>query len=263
LKNFVLNNSKGLSILFLVIAMLMMVTISYTLSYLIPLKQKSVIFPIHSNQAFFIAQSGVEYAVRYSSEQGWRGATDSSVFDLIHLNDSGVYQRNLGNGKFTINYAAATNTLTSTGEVTSASEKRTIKVSNFTHFLRLTFDPASAGPCWDSSVKAIRFSIKNVRGDSVTLNSFKASWIQTGSAIYINQMEMDGVQKYSETYYSDNVPQSFISRQAVSPNQVINVFVYWNTNPSNLKNLILTFYTSTGDSYTFNLDPEGDGLPNC
>lgn len=263
MRYFSMMNSKGLSILFLVFAMLLMVTVGYALSYLIPIKQKSVIFPIHSNQAFFIAQSGVEFAVRYSSDQGWRGATDSSIYDLTHLNDSGVYQRNLGAGKFTINYVAATNTLISTGEVTSGSEKRIIKVSNFTHFLRLTFDPASPVPCWDNSVKATRFSIKNVRGDSVTISSFKGSWNQTGSATYIKQMDVDGVQKYSGSYYSGDGPQNFNSSQTVSLNQVINVLVYWNAIPSNLKKLIFTFYTSTGDRYTFNLDPEGDGLPNC
>ena len=64
-KNFNLINSKGISVLFLVIAMMLMVTIGYVFSYLIPTKQKSVVFPIQSTQAFFIAQSGVEFAVRY------------------------------------------------------------------------------------------------------------------------------------------------------------------------------------------------------
>ena len=68
-KNFNLINSKGISVIFLVIAMLLMVTIGYVFSYLIPSKQKSVVFPIQSTQAFFIAQSGVEFAVRYAMTQ--------------------------------------------------------------------------------------------------------------------------------------------------------------------------------------------------
>ncbi len=68
-KNFNLINSKGISVIFLVIAMLLMVTIGYVFSYLIPTKQKSVVFPIQSTQAFFIAQSGVEFAVRYAMTQ--------------------------------------------------------------------------------------------------------------------------------------------------------------------------------------------------
>ena len=97
----ILRNSKGISVLFLVIAMLLMVTIGYVFSYLIPTKQKSVRFPIYSTQAFYIAQSGVEFAIRYAQDQGWRGAMDNGIFDLNRLN--GI-SRTLGNGTFTLSY---------------------------------------------------------------------------------------------------------------------------------------------------------------
>ncbi|MEW6374189.1 MAG: hypothetical protein AB1502_00150, partial [Thermodesulfobacteriota bacterium] len=139
-----IGNPKGISVLFLVIAMLLMVTIGYILSYLIPTKHKSVIFPIYSNQAFFIAQSGVEFAIRYASDQGWRGATDGGTFDLDRLDN---IWRDLGNGRFTIVYDRPTNTLTSTGQITGSSENRVVRVSNFLPFLRLIFDPASPVPC--------------------------------------------------------------------------------------------------------------------
>ena len=61
-----MNDTKGISVIFLVIAMLLMVTIGYVFSYSIPTKQKSVVFPIQSTQAFFLAQSGVEFAVQYA-----------------------------------------------------------------------------------------------------------------------------------------------------------------------------------------------------
>ena len=84
LKIFNLMNSKGISVLFLVIAMMLMVTIGYVFSYLIPTKQKSVKFPIYSTQAFYIAQSGVEFAIRYAQDQGWRGATDNvSLISIV------------------------------------------------------------------------------------------------------------------------------------------------------------------------------------
>lgn len=138
-------NSKGISVLFLVIAMLLMITIGYVFSYLIPTKQKSVIFPIYSTQAFFIAQSGVEFAMRYASDQGWRGATDGGIYDINRLN--GVL-RNLGNGSFTLTYNNALgDILTSTGQITGSSENRVVRVSNFSPFLRLIFDPASPAPC--------------------------------------------------------------------------------------------------------------------
>jgi hypothetical protein len=110
--------------------MLLMVTIGYVFSYLIPTKQKSVVFPIYSTQAFFIAQSGVEFAVRYAKDQGW-----ITPAQLLGLNGLAVYQRNLGAGRFTINYTNTTDTLTSSGEVPIGTQRRQIVISNFTSFL--------------------------------------------------------------------------------------------------------------------------------
>jgi hypothetical protein len=125
----VLTNSKGISVLFLIIAMLLMVTIGYVFSYLIPAKQKSTIFPIQSNQAFFIAQSGVEFAVRYACGNSWTTTT--------LLNNLNGITRNLGSGRFTLTYDFATygDKLISVGEVPIGTERRKIVVSNFTSFL--------------------------------------------------------------------------------------------------------------------------------
>jgi len=126
-------NSKGISVLFLIIAMLLMITIGYVLTYLIPTKQKSVVFPIQSTQAFFIAQSGVEFAVRYAQVNGW---TTTAL-----LNNLNGIQRNLGSGigsgRFTLTYNFATygDKLISDGEVPIGSQRRRIDVSNFTRFL--------------------------------------------------------------------------------------------------------------------------------
>jgi hypothetical protein len=263
-------NSKGISVLFLIVALLLMVTIGYVLSYLIPSKQKSVIFPINSNQAFFIAQSGLEYAVRYCDEKGWKGATDSGTYDLTHLNDSGVYQRNLGNGRFTINYNQGTDLLTSTGEITNGSEKRVVRVANFTQFLRLVFDPASSGPCWSKGTREATFYIKNVRGNNVTLTAFTASWTQSIPTRDINSIVMNGAEIYNGHYNSGDPKTNFNrggSSQTITPNQVITVIIDWRNNITNGANIVFNFYTSTGDGsnfgYTFSLDPEGNGLPSC
>jgi hypothetical protein len=121
----VLTNSKGISVLFLIIAMLLMVTIGYVFSYLMPAKQKSVIFPIQSNQAFFIAQSGVEFAVRYACGNGWTTTT--------LLNNLNGITRNLGSGRFSLTYDFATygDKLISVGEVPIGTQRRKIVVSNF------------------------------------------------------------------------------------------------------------------------------------
>jgi len=127
-------NPRGLSVLFLVVAMLLMVAIGYVLSYLIPTKQKSVALTIGSNQAFFLAQSGVEFAVRYATDQSW--ATP------VQLNGLDGMTRNLGRGSFILDYDEPNNRLISRGQVPNASERR-IVVSNFTSFLITYFGSAS------------------------------------------------------------------------------------------------------------------------
>jgi len=298
LKKFGLKNSKGISVIFLIIALMLMITIGYVFSYLIPTKQKSVRFPIYSTQAFYIAQSGVEYAIRYaSSDRGWRGATDGTParLDLDRLNDAGNNQRNLGNGSFTINYNTVTNILTSTGQVTASSENRAVRVSNFSPFLRLVFvtNPPYSNPCrtppagtvpttpvpMPNRNRAARFYIQNVRTTNTTLTGFSASWTST-AATRLNRIYMDAGSgwnlKYNGTYNTGTPPpivnfnQAFPNdRQTITPNQVITVLVYLNVNLGNIgggtpvTNIIITFYTSAGDAYTFNLDAAGNGLPTC
>jgi hypothetical protein len=142
LTNYFLKNSKGVSVLFLIVALLLMVTIGYVLSYLIPVKQKSEIFPVQSNQAFFIAQSGVEFAVRYACGNGWTttAALDANINNL---------QRNLGSGRFTLTYNFATygDKLISVGEVPIGTQRRKIVVSNFTSFLMaITYFGSASNP---------------------------------------------------------------------------------------------------------------------
>jgi len=257
--------------------MLLMVTMGYVLTYLLPTKQKSVIFSIHSNQAFFIAQSGVEYAIRYSSNQGWRTAAT-----LVGLNTPPVNQRNLGNGRFTINYDNITDTLTSTGEITGATQRRIVKVANLTQFLNvLILDPASPVPCRNPPVppptpppiaRRARFYIKYVGTNSVTLNAFSATWIANGANRRLTDIYMftggAWVQKYTGTYASGGGSVNFNlggSSQTIAPNEVIPVLTFWNfnLNNANARNIIFTFLTPLGDPYVFHLDPEGDELPAC
>jgi len=268
-------NAKGISVIFLVIVMMLMITISYVFSYLIPTKQKSVRFPINSTQAFYIAQSGVEFAIRYAQDQGWRGATDGAParLDLDRLNDVGNNQRNLGNGSFTINYNTGTNTLTSTGQITGSTENRVVSVSNFSPFLRLIFDPASNMPCWCLGTRRARFYIRDVRYNPAGINplilrSFSATWTQTGPARNITRIDMNGTRKYTGTYGNGGAAQN-LNRPVATPTQTItsgmlvNILVRWSNNIANCTNVRITFYTGnlgTGESYKFNLDSAGNGL---
>jgi hypothetical protein len=260
-------NAKGISVLFLVIAMLLMVTIGYVFSYLIPTKQKSVRFPTYSTQAFYITQSGVEFAIRYASDQGWRGSTDGGIFDINRLNG---LSRSLGNGTFTLAY---NNTfgdiLTSTGQITGSSENRVVSISNFSPFLRLIFDPASPVPCWNLGTRRAHFYLKNVRNTDVTLTAFSASWTQNPPIRQISGIFIGSNEKYGGSYSSGsgmanfNRPSGGPFSQTISAGVVYEVEIRWDNDVTNGANILITFYTATGESYTFNLDPEGNGLPSC
>jgi hypothetical protein len=269
-KKFSLKNSKGISVLFLVIAMLLMITIGYVFSYLIPTKQKSVRFPIYSTQAFYIAQSGVEFAIRYAQDQGWRGTTDSSVFDLTRL--TGI-SRPLGNGTFTINYDQPSDTLTSTGQFTGSSEKRVVRVSNFNPCLKLVFDSASPEPCWCNNTRRVRFYIRYDRNSvasplppNIIISSFSATWTYTGTARNLTRIFMNGTSRYNSSYANGGVPVNLSSTQTITPGQLITILIYWSGNITNGANINITFYTGTlgtGNSFKFNLDAGGNYLPTC
>ncbi|NWF91290.1 MAG: hypothetical protein HXY46_00095 [Syntrophaceae bacterium] len=129
MKNIAVRNSKGISVLFLVIAMLLMVAIGYVFSYLISGKQKSDIFPIQSTQAYFIAQSGVEFAVKYACTRTPPWTTPALLNGLDSMT------RSFGAGRFVLDYDSVNNRLICVGEVPTGTERRRIVVSNFTSSL--------------------------------------------------------------------------------------------------------------------------------
>jgi len=246
-------NSKGISVLFLVIAMLLMVTIGYVFSYLMPSKQKSIIFPIQSTQGFFLAQSGVEFAVRYAQDQGW--TTTAS------LNSLNGMTRNLGSGRFTLTYIYGTygDTLISIGEVPIGTERRRITVSNFTSFLQtqaLIIDPGSPAPCWTLTNQRVRFYIKNVGTSDITLNAFFATWSASGNT-RLRWIFFNGFPSYWGNYSNGDPADNFnIWNPTIHVGDVFYVDVFWQ-HARVAGNIDITFYDTAGVSYTFNLDPTG------
>jgi hypothetical protein len=238
--------------------MLLLIAIGYVFSYLIPTKQKSVSFSIHSTQAFFIAQSGVEFAVRYAVSQDW--LTPASLNGLDGL------QRNLGRGRFTLDYDQNTNTLTSIGVITNASERR-VKVSNFSSFLQnpkgVILDPRSPSPCWTTIRRVARFYIRNAREDNVTFTRFSASWTMTGPTRRISSIDMNGVQRFSGNYRSGDSPAPLDSTQTINSDEAIEVVVTWSGTMTTCTDIVITFYPAAGNGYTFYLDPAGGGLSSC
>lgn len=136
---YLLTDSKGISVLFLVITILFMITIGYIISYLIPTKQRSFVFPIQSTQAFFIAQSGVEFAIKYACVNGWTTTSELNGLDSL--------TRSLGAGRFILDYDSDNDRLISSGEVPISIERRRIVVSNFTSFLmEITYYGSASNP---------------------------------------------------------------------------------------------------------------------
>lgn len=257
----ILPKEKGISLLFLIMALLLLTTLIYVLSYLMPMKHKGLLFSIHSLQALALAQSGLEYGLRYSADQGWR-----TPLDLLRLNNPGVSQRNLGNGRFLIQYDHSADQLTSTGEINNSFVRRVVTLTNFSSFLRLVFAPTSPLPCWALGTRQVRFFIQNVQNENVTLTAFAASWTQSPPTRWITRLDMEGGQKFSGHYNNGQPAVIFNSgggQQIILPGAVIPVIIEWNDQVLNGANILITFYTPEGKSYAFNLDANGDGLPSC
>lgn len=246
--------------------MLLMVAIGYVFSYLVPTKQKSVIFSISSNQAFFIAQAGVEFAVRYASDNNW---TTPAL--LTNLNGMA---RNLGNGQFTLHYDSVTDRLTSRGDVRNTTQRQII-ISNFTQFVSsgaLIIDPDRPKPCQTTdtiekqSATVINFYIKNISASNITLNAFGSTWVQSPPQRQITLVYLGGTLKFSGNYPNRGGQQSFNIpplTYTINSGQSILVSVWFRRIVNDLRSMIIIFYSPTGDSYNFSLDPEGDGLPSC
>ena len=253
----ILYNSKGISVLFLVIAMLLMVSIGYVLSYLIPSKQKSISLVVSSNQAFSLAQSGVEFAVRYATDQGW--TTKPALNGLDNMT------RNLGRGSFVLDYDEPNDILISRGQIPNASQRR-IVVSNFTSFLPqaglVLWTPV---PCWPGGSNTnIRFSIKNVGSSAINLNRFSATWSTPPTNRNITTITLGANTVFSGSYnYPSCSPcvRNFTpvgNTQTVNPDQVISVQVTWDRNISGMLPVIISFYDTTGVEYQFTLQPTGN-----
>ena len=264
MNTYILKNSKGISVIFLVIAMLLMVTIGYVFSYLIPTKQKSVIFPIYSTQAYYLAQSGVEFGVRRAVQGGWLTPTqlDTNINNMF---------RTLGPGRFTINYDCPTNTLTSIGAIPGVApnvSERRITLSNFTSFLTaptgLILDPRSPAQCWSLGTQEARFYIRNATDSSITVTAFSASW---SGGDNLTDIYMNSTQKWNGSRSSPIGRRNFNrggSSQTINPDVAIPVDLYWDGNITG--NIIISFYyrsAGTWYNYTFYLNPCGTGMGAC
>jgi hypothetical protein len=116
--------NDGISVIALVIALLLLSSVGFVFSSLIITKQKSAPLPLRSAQAFYLAQAGIEYAIRYTADNYTDFQADpDNIFPL---------QKSIGAGSFNVTYDAGDN-ITSNG--TAGIGQRVITLSSFVSYL--------------------------------------------------------------------------------------------------------------------------------
>ncbi|OPY77547.1 MAG: hypothetical protein A4E65_02702 [Syntrophorhabdus sp. PtaU1.Bin153] len=138
-----LSNSKGISLVILIVAMTLITILGVSFVSIMASKQKGFLYQIDSYRALNLANAGVEYAIRYASE-GLDSNGDSILFSDQDLSTLG---RSLGGGTFSIDYAYSqtidTDRITVTG--TYGSSSRRVRLSRFRRYLSpLTLVPSAA-----------------------------------------------------------------------------------------------------------------------
>lgn len=127
--------NDGISVIALVIALLLLSSVGFVFSSLIITKQKSAPLPLRSAQAFYLAQAGIEYAIRYTADNYTDFQADpDNIFPL---------QKNIGAGSFNVTYDAGDN-ITSNG--TAGIGQRVITLASFLAYVAgagVTLDPGN------------------------------------------------------------------------------------------------------------------------
>lgn len=249
--------------LFLIVSMLVMVSIGYFFTYLIPTKQKSISLILSSHKAFFIAQSGVEFAIRYASDNSW--TTPSQLNNLNGITKS------LGDGQFSLIYDSTTDRLTSRGIIQNISQRQ-ITVSNLTQFVSkagLIIDPDRPPPCQTTqtigkqTVTVVNFYIKNLSSSNIILNAFQSNWVQNPPTRHIQRIYLSGILRYNGNYQNGSSPEPFNSLHTINSGETISVSIWFTMIVNNLRSMVVILYDNGGNNYNFNLDSEGDGFPGC
>jgi hypothetical protein len=225
-----------------------------------------------SQQAFYIANSGIEYGIRYASERGWTGAA------LNGLDGTAVI---LGGGNFTLDYNGTADRLSSIGQVSASQREVALEnfdlsfVSNIQCLELVTgIDPPLSGipPCtYDINMPPdkntyVRFYIRNICSSqpTITLTHFSATWNPPQKPL--QSILFDGASKFSGGYHSGNPWKAFNSggnSQDVSTchgaqYQGVEVLVSFKVLAGSTT-FVFQFRDTNGIIYTFNLgDP-----PNC
>jgi len=171
-----LSNSRGISLVVLVVAMTLIAILGASFVSLMGSKQKGFLYQTDSYKAFNIANAGVEYAIRYASD-GLDNNGDSIFFTD---NDLSTLGKSFGGGTFSINYAYSTNILTVIGTYNNDSSRK-IQLANFRRYLSpITLVPdGSTLPSRNANQVTIPV-INNNESTSITVNQINLIVSESG-----------------------------------------------------------------------------------
>jgi hypothetical protein len=269
-----LTDQRGVSVIALIIIMAVLGGLGYVFSSMVANKQYSMGTATPSQQAFYVANSGIEYGIRYASERGWTTGAALNGLDGMVLN--------LGQGQFALDYDQPADTLSSTGQV-SASQ-REVALETFTSFvsdiqcleLVTSIDPPAISgipPCtYDISMPPdkntyVRFYIRNICSSqpTITLTHFQATWIK--AQFRLENIWFDGVLKFSGSNKSGDPWTAFnqgggtqdVDTCHGAQYQGVEVLVKFTKILENTTTFVFEFKDTNGTAYIFDLgDP-----PNC
>ena len=127
--------NKGVTLITLIIAITIFAVFITVFSYVMIAKHGSEALYVQSTQAYAIAQAGIEYGIRYATDN--ESGFFANPADYFPITDQAF-----GNGSFTLEYDSVNDKLTSTGTVGTA--ERQIMYSNFKSIVLgqpITLDP--------------------------------------------------------------------------------------------------------------------------
>ena len=264
-----LTDDKGVSIIALIIILLVMGSLGYVFSSLIATKQYSMGMVAPSQQAFYVAGSGIEYGIRYASERGWTTGSDLNGLDSMVIT--------LGQGQFTLDYDRPGNTLSSTGRVSASV--REVALENFTSFvsdiqrleLVTSIDPppiTGIPACTynQGSRTFVRFYIRNLCSSqpTITLTHFRATW--NPAQRRLQRIWFDGALKFRAAYRSGDPWRAF-NRGGGSQDvdtchgaqyQGVEVRVRFNNILAGNTTFVFQLRDINGEVYTFDLGDPGN-----
>jgi hypothetical protein len=132
--------NDGISIVALIIVLLILSTVGFVFSSLIITKQKSAPLPLRSAQSFYLAEAGIEYAIRYATDNEPDFWTDPKI---IFPDPPDTLTKSLSPGSFNVTYNADAS-ITSTG--TASIAKRVITLASFPTYVvggEITLEPGN------------------------------------------------------------------------------------------------------------------------